>query len=469
MASVSNEQGRRAIQFVGTDDRRHTIRLGKCDQRTAEGVKLHLERLAVAKKTGMPIHVDTVNWLSSIDDELHARIAANGLTERRLSPTKDVLVLGKMVDAYIGRRESDMKAWSITTLKQARDKLVKFYGADKPVSEITVADALDFKRNLSAKHSAAYVAKIVLRARQFFKDAVDGELIGKSPFSKIKPGTQKNPQRLRFISRAIIDKAIEHAPDLEWKLIIAFARYGGVRIPSEILALRWNDVLWDQSKVLIRASKTEHHVGKESRLIPLFPELKNLLLRAFEQAEEGAVYVITRYRSPSVNLRTQFLRILAKAGIEPWPKLFQNLRSSRQTELTESWPAHVVCAWIGNSEVVARDHYLQITDEHFTKAAGTLDDSSAAESGAASARFTSQGVAPLLEEKSPSPEIAESNDAKREDAKLCDNESVGGTGLEPVTPSVSCWCASQLRQPPGYFGCYPHLRRSSSQCLPDVA
>src|SRR5690242_8280039 len=25
---------------------------------------------------------------------------------------------------------------------------------------------------------------------------------------------------------------------------------------------------------------------------------------------------------------------------------------------------------------------------------------------------------------------------------------MGGTGLEPVTPSVSCWCASQLRQPP---------------------
>ena len=25
---------------------------------------------------------------------------------------------------------------------------------------------------------------------------------------------------------------------------------------------------------------------------------------------------------------------------------------------------------------------------------------------------------------------------------------MGGTGLEPVTPSVSCWCASQLRQRP---------------------
>src|SRR5450432_542287 len=28
---------------------------------------------------------------------------------------------------------------------------------------------------------------------------------------------------------------------------------------------------------------------------------------------------------------------------------------------------------------------------------------------------------------------------------------MGGTGLEPVTPSVSCWGASQLRQPPGRY------------------
>jgi hypothetical protein len=146
--------------------------------------------------------------------------------------------------------------------------------------------------------------------------------------------------------------------------------------------------------------------------------------------------VISRYRSPAVNLRTQFLRILAKAGIEPWPKLFQNLRSSRQTELTETWPAHVVCAWIGNSEVVARDHYLQITDGHFARAAGASEDQGGAESGAASARSASQAVAPCSEEESASSEIAGSNDEVREDAKPCEDESMGDTGLEPVTSRV---------------------------------
>lgn len=76
------------------------------------------------------------------------------------------------------------------------------------------------------------------------------------------------------------------------------------------------------------------------------------------------------YRSVRQILSTQFERIVCRAGIEPWPKLFQNLRSTRETELMEDYPAHVVCVWIGNSEAVARKHYLQITDDHFAKAVG---------------------------------------------------------------------------------------------------
>lgn len=45
------------------------------------------------------------------------------------------------------------------------------------------------------------------------------------------------------------------------------------------------------------------------------------------------------------------------------------MRASRQTELVEDFPAHVVAAWIGNTEQVARQHHLQVLDSHFEKAA----------------------------------------------------------------------------------------------------
>lgn len=104
-------------------------------------------------------------------------------------------------------------------------------------------------------------------------------------------------------------------------------------------------------------------------MIPLFPELRPHTEQAWELAGPGTEFVIQRYRSMKQNLGTQLRRIVRRAGVEPWPKLFQNLRSTRETELMEKYPAHVVCAWIGNSEAVAWKHYLQVTDEHFAAAA----------------------------------------------------------------------------------------------------
>ncbi len=119
--------------------------------------------------------------------------------------------------------------------------------------------------------------------------------------------------------------------------------------------------------------KTAHHAGGESRVVPLFPELRPHLEAMFDEAPEGAEYVLTdRYRSMKtfdlINFRSRLLDTIATAGLKPWPKLFQNMRSTRQTELSETFPSHVVCAWLGNSEAVAAKHYLQVTEEHFAKA-----------------------------------------------------------------------------------------------------
>ena len=49
--------------------------------------------------------------------------------------------------------------------------------------------------------------------------------------------------------------------------------------------------------------------------------------------------------------------------------MFHNLRASRETELAAQFPLHVVCAWIGNSALVAQKHYLQVTESDFVRAA----------------------------------------------------------------------------------------------------
>src|SRR5947208_2503885 len=46
----------------------------------------------------------------------------------------------------------------------------------------------------------------------------------------------------------------------------------------------------------------------------------------------------------------------------------RNLRLSRQTELSASFPLHIVYAWMGNTTAVAAEHYLEVLDEDFDRA-----------------------------------------------------------------------------------------------------
>lgn len=79
--------------------------------------------------------------------------------------------------------------------------------------------------------------------------------------------------------------------------------------------------------------------------------------------------IIRRYRASIANLRTQLLRIIKRAGPSPWPKLFQNLRSTLATELIHEFPSHVAAAWLVHSEIIAQKHYRQISNGDYERAA----------------------------------------------------------------------------------------------------
>jgi hypothetical protein len=68
---------------------------------------------------------------------------------------------------------------------------------------------------------------------------------------------------------------------------------------------------------------------------------------------------------------------LVHCGLVAWPRLFQNLRTSRQTELAAQFPIRVVCQWIGNSAAIAQKHYLQVTEADFARAAQASDKKAA--------------------------------------------------------------------------------------------
>lgn len=363
MASISRgANGRRTIQFVGADGKRRSIRLGKVTQQQAEAVKLRVEQLAGSALTGHTSATDTLRWVAEADDGLHAKLSAVGLVAARESAT-----LGEFLERYASQR-IDVKKSTLTVYRHTRRNLTEFFGAGRLMRSITQGDADQWRLFLVSQGlSESTISKRCQLAVQFFASAVRHELIPANPFTELKRSQMTNRSRFYFVSQSEAKAVIEACPDIQWRLLFALSRYAGLRCPSEHLALKWSDVDWDKSRLTITSPKTEHH-GKGSRLVPIFPELQPILAEAFERAEPGSVYVITRYRDTNANLRTQLLRIIRRAGLKPWPKLFQNLRSTRETELAEQFPIHVVCEWIGNTQAIAAKHYLQVTDDHFRQA-----------------------------------------------------------------------------------------------------
>ncbi len=227
-----------------------------------------------------------------------------------------------------------------------------------------------------------------------------------------------------------------------------FAAIAGMRCPTEVLALRWQDINWEHGRFLVHSSKTEHHEGKDTRLVPLFPELVEILSEGFAEAEEGSVYVVTRYRESTLNLRTTFGKIIKRAGLKPWPKLFQNLRSTRETDLAEVFPLQAVTSWIGNSQLIASKHYLQLTDEHFEKASAkvthptTKCDSVAPPVAppVATQIAAHGGTGKLTKTKSP----AKTNVLQGSSSGFSSlpSDLMGRGGIEPPTPGFSVLCST---------------------------
>ncbi len=428
MASVSHEKktGRRTVQFVGDNGKRRSIRLGKVNKRQAESAKLFIEDLLHCKVTGTSPKGTTAEWIAGLPDAIRQRIERTGLLgpqERRECPTLD-----EWLRQYIeGRR--DVKPATATVYGHTRRNLLAFFGTKQRLDEITAGDAEDFRIFLRTDEGLAEntVRRRCGIAKQFLRSAVRKKVILENPFDGLPTVIRENPKRFHFVSREETQTVLDACPDAEWRLIFALCRYAGLRCPTEVLRLKWGDIDWEHMRFTVHASKTEHHADAGIRQVPIFPELYPFLRDCFEQAEPGSEWVITRYREHNENLRTQMGKIILRSGLTPWPKVFQNLRSTRETELAEKFPIQVVCKWIGNSPQVASKHYLQVTEEHFQKAVQNPVQYPAATPSTDSQHESQHIQKPAI------------YGPLRNDATPCESKNLqrlGRTGLEPVTLRV---------------------------------
>ncbi len=325
--------------------------------------------------------------------------------------------------------------------------LLLHFGEDADLRAITPGDAEDFRRWLGrdcGKTKKALAENTIRRqcgrAKQVFRNALRRRLITENPFGDMR-GIQVmgNPDNQVFVDRSLIIQAIDACDSAEWRLIIALARFAGLRMNSEIRFFRWADVDWDGGRMRITSPKTERLPGGAWRDVPIFPDLRPYLEDARNEASPGQEFVIGTdgYRAEKANLRTQFLRILAKANVTPWQGLFQNLRSTCETELLKIHPEWKVNRWIGHSKSVARKHYYQMQASDFLEAsrvaASAAGEKARLKSGSAHARNAQHEPADKGGTFSNSPRNHGKDAKSRTNPSNVNNRPVPRLGLEPRT------------------------------------
>ena len=361
-------------------------------RRNAENFKEKLEEL---QKIGLSVSVRL--WLNDLwqkSPEQYTRLVEMGLAE----PRENCGTLGELIEKYKAHPVNGLipKDSTILTRRAAGNSLLKFLGKQKPgnyhfdvravrnaaqikVDEITPEIATRFYCYLQEYEKPYTWGRKIKHYKTMFNLAISAGWIEKNPFSHLKGTACANRSRDFFINTELAQKVLNACPNARWRLIFSFARWGGLRMPSEITFLRWSDILWNSGKIRIsvpkKTSRIEQKRGNFSqRFIPLFPEiqtaLKDFLRETGENTGEND-FVFPEFDGSDKSgalLRKQFRAILKKGGIPEWPKLFNNLRATRDTELQESYSIHKVCSWLGHSPQISLKHYTQMTDEDFRRA-----------------------------------------------------------------------------------------------------
>ena len=367
MASITKQpNGRRIVQVVCPDGKRRSLRLGKVSTKIAEGVKTHIEHLVSANATGQSVDLHTSRWLADISDDLHEKIVKLGMAKPRASVERRTI---SQVIKEHGEKRVDVKPATRDTWKQSHSSFVSFVGANRFIDEISAADADDWEQSLiSSGLSRGTVRKRVRVVKALMNWAIKREYLDRSPLIGLSSTSHAGAEK-PHITREDAFKVLERLPNSQWRLFFALGRFGGLRLPSEAYALRWSMVDWENDRITVPVPKLEHIPGKDKRIIPIFADLRDYLLTAFEEAEPGDDRVITLPKSDP-GRRKVVIEAIEAAGLEKWSHLFHSLRASCETDLMKDGhsPA-AVCRWIGHSLAVSERHYLQITDDCFARAA----------------------------------------------------------------------------------------------------
>lgn len=444
----------RWVQFYSPCGRRKTLRLGESnDLDGSKHVRL-VEALLASIITGRSIEPRYAVMIGELKPEIRERYIRCGLISAEAGEdgpgrkATQASTLGEYLEQFVQGRKLDIKESSQVAFNHTRKRLEEYFGKSKPMRDITAVDARAFRTWLAGTNKRDKVKKgeekkglshNTIRRRmgfckQVFSEAVSDGIVDRNPFERLPASVRSNKDRQEYVSMATFSKVLRAAPNARWRSLLVLARIGALRIPSEAAKLEWAHVDFDAKRIhVVGSSKTERHAKREVRTVPMLPEIEKELLAWHMEGPSGEF--VFPGLTGETNLRTTLEKIIKKAKVLQWPKLWQNLRASGSTDFARSLPGHVAAAICGHTEQIAKEHYWQVTESDLD--AVIADRSKAVQPEAIPEAET--GVNGMKAEEA-NTEIP----GKLQDSQCLRKPLVDDIGLEPTTPTMSTWCSNQL-------------------------
>ncbi len=263
---VTRQNGRREIRFRDQSNKVKIIRLGEFTKKAADTFAANLSQMINFHVAQRAMDSKLIEWYVALPLKLRDRINAAGLRFGIDGEVKDVVTLEQWCKIYLEKR-TDLKASTREQFEISIDNLKACFAPTRSIDSFTEGCAEDFRIWLvTTKQLAENTARRRMgRAKQLFSAAVRRKLIDHNPFQHQKAAVGANPKRQAFVPHEVIEACIRKSPCESWRIIIALARYGGLR-RDECLAVRWPTLIWSISTSLCARRKPSivRTVGFES-------------------------------------------------------------------------------------------------------------------------------------------------------------------------------------------------------------
>ena len=344
MKAYKTSQGNWQLNFT-FEGKQRTLYLGRgCTDFQANGVAKVVDELLTLRRSGGKPKPDLLSEVGTLPGRVRSSLERFGLLRCCFG-----ISIVELYDRYL-ESKSYRNRKTMENYAAQRRLLVLYFGADCSVSSLSVQDVQDFVCHLSSILAKTTLYRYIKGFKTVFKFAVEEGFIADNPFS-VKVGyEQVNEQRQSYVSRDMSFRLLSFFRNDRERLAFVLGRFGGLRVPSEVLELRFKD--FDLKEKVLRVSDNTKTGFRE---VPFFREIQDIFVTLKGDPEDFVFDGWTKSRFCS------FMEVaIRKAGMEQWPKLWVNLRSSLITDLEQmGYTEKTLDSIFGNSASVRKLHYIQ--------------------------------------------------------------------------------------------------------------